>query len=161
MKKIYVIVSAVLVVVIALSFLLLRESKYGWWKNPNPQEGNIFSGDIIVTKIKNKEGAQNPYLLIVYDKENHALSCTPEAGEDTYTCLPFLKSPNEMDKHSTYQDISVQTFMTPYHVTIKAKNYVIYNVLNIEMSEVSADCEKMGDEGCNLIKLPPYNRWGF
>ena len=74
---------------------------------------------------------------------------------------PFLKSPNEMDKHSTYQDISVQTFMTPYHVTIKAKNYVIYNVLNIEMSEVSADCEKMGDKGCNLIKLPPYNRWGF
>ena len=149
-------ITAVLVLVI-IGLYVVSLGAYGTWVNTNPQPGNIFSGDIKIEKIKNEEGAQHKYLMIISDKENHALSCTPTDEEEIYTCLPFLKT----DGSNTLKDIAKQTAMAPLHVKLKVQNYMIYHVLDIEMSYVTPKCQKPGDEGCQLIKLPQYTKKGI
>lgn len=150
-------ITAVLVLVI-IGLYVVSLGAYGTWVNTNPQPGNIFSGDIKIEKIKNEEGAQHKYLMIISDKENHALSCTPTDEAEIYTCLPFIKSAEE---GKTIKEITKQTAMTPLHLRLKVQNYMFYHVLDIEMSYVTSKCEKIGDEGCQLIKLPQYTKKGI
>ena len=149
------------IILIIVGIYIASIGAYGTWVNTNPQPGNIFSGDIKIEKIKNEEGAQHKYLMIISDKDNHALSCTPTDEEEIYTCLPFIKSPNKMTSASTIKDMAIQTAMTPLHLRMKAQNYIFYHVLDIEMSYVTTECEKIGQEGCQLIKLPQYTKKGI
>ena len=137
-------------------------SMYGTWQNTNPRPGNVFDGDLTIGKIKAATGSQHAYNTIFSDHLNHALSCTPAAGEkDIWLCLPFLKSPNPVTDESTYSDIAVQTSMTPLYLRAVRHSYGVYHLLDIEMSYVSPDCPEFGAEGCNYMKLPRYVRWGL
>ena len=135
---------------------------YYVWVNPAPQEGNIFQGDITIEKIKSKPGSMHDYFIVISDKLNHALSCSEtDSAKGELLCIPFLKSPNPVTKDSTLEDITVEASMTPLFLKLKKQDYILYHVIDIEMSYVEPGCSSVGDQGCSYIKLPRYERWGL
>ncbi len=159
MKK-FLLTCLILLILLIAAWLSSR-SLYRTWNNPAPQEGNIFSGDIKIEKIKTKEGSQHEYFTVISDNLNHALSCSQAEGSSEYLCLPFLKSPNPVTPDTTFDQIVIETSMTPLHLRLKKQDYIFYHVLDMEMSYVGPDCATMDDKGCNYIKLPRYEYRGF
>ena len=136
---------------------------YGVWVNPHPQAGNIFQGNIEIEKIKNdKEKSQHDSFTLIYDKTEHALSCTNyEKDDDLLLCLPILRQDISINRKTTYKEVEKETTMMPLFLKIKRQDYLFYHVLDMEMSFVSPTCERFGEKGCNYIKFPRYTRWGI
>ncbi len=163
MKKTIAFVSALAALCGLSVYCSMHGGLYGRWKNSNPQPGNIFDGDIMIEKVKNvKEGAQNKFLVIFSDRQNHALSCSKAEGRrDIMLCLPFLKRPVPITPDTTYGQIVEETSLTPLFLHLKRQGYFVYHVLNMEMSYITPDCPEFGESGCNYMKFPQYTRWGF
>ncbi len=163
MKKYLVSAIAVIVLgIIIAAVVWFSGGIYAVWHNPNPQPGNIFSGDITVEKIKNKPGSSHLWATVISDTERHALACYPtETEKNVYLCIPFLKSPNPVTADSTLEDITIEASMMPFYLRIVSHDYMVYHTLDMEMAPVNAQCLNFGDKNCNYIKYPLYQRWGL
>ncbi len=160
MKK--YLISLVVFVIILCGAWYFSRSLYHVWVNPAPQDGNIFQGDITIETVKSKPGSMHDYFIVISDKLNHALSCSEtDDAKGEFVCIPFLKSPNPITKDTTLEDITIEASMTPLFLKLKKQDYIIYHVIDIEMSYIEPGCSSVGDKGCSFIKLPRYERWGL